>query len=84
MSKESALTTAPVLLLPDGSKSFTVYADACGTGLGAVLMQEGRVIAYGGRQLRAHEKNYPTHDQELAAIVFAPGSGVVTWWMDAR
>ena len=65
------LTTAPVLVLPDGSKPFTVYTDACGTGLGAVLMQEGRVIAYGGRQLRVHEKNYPTHDLELAAIVFA-------------
>ena len=45
--------------------------DACGTGLGAVLMQEGRVVAYGGRQLKVHEKNYPTHDLELAAIVFA-------------
>ena len=66
-----ALTTAPVLVFPDGSKPFTVYTDDCGTGLGAVLMQEGRVIAYGGRQLRAHEKNYPTHDLELAAIVFA-------------
>ncbi|PZP12942.1 MAG: hypothetical protein DI611_15630, partial [Brachybacterium faecium] len=66
-----ALTTAPVLVLPDGSKPFVVYTDACGTGLGAVLMQEGRVIAYGGRQLRVHEKNYPTHDLELAAIVFA-------------
>ncbi|MCP6111595.1 hypothetical protein NL356_28970, partial [Klebsiella pneumoniae] len=63
-----ALTTAPVLVLPDGSKPFVVYTDACGTGLGAVLMQEGRVIAYGGRQLRVHEKNYPTHDLELAAI----------------
>ena len=58
-------------MLPDGSKPFTVYTDTCGTGLGAVLMQEGRVIAYGGRQLRKHEKNYPTHDLELAAIVFA-------------
>ena len=66
-----ALTTAPVLTLPDGSKMFTVYTDACGTGLGVVLMQEGRVVAYGGRQLKVHEKNYPTHDLELAAIVFA-------------
>ena len=66
-----ALTSAPVLVLPDGNKPFTIYTDACGTGLGAVLMQEGRVIAYGGRQLRVHEKNYPTHDLEPAAIVFA-------------
>ena len=44
-----ALTTAPVLTLPDGSKMFTVYTDACRTGLGDVLMQEGRVVAYGGR-----------------------------------
>ena len=63
-----ALTTAPVLALPDGSKVFTVYADACGTGLGAVLMQEGKVICYGGRQLRVHEKNYPTHDLSLIHI----------------
>ena len=69
-----ALTTAPVLVLPDGSKTFTVYTDAKWTGLGAVLMQEGRVICYGGRQLKAHEKNYPTHDLELAAIVFALNS----------
>ena len=50
---------------------FTVYTDACGTGLGAVLMKEGKVVAYGGRQLKVHEKNNPTHDHELATIVFA-------------
>ena len=50
---------------------FTVYTDACGMGLGAVLMQEGKVVAYGGRQLKVHEKNYPTHNLELATIVFA-------------
>ena len=50
---------------------FTVYTDACGTGLGAILMQKGKVVCYGGRQLRVHEKNYPTHDIELAAIVFS-------------
>ena len=65
-----ALTTAPVLTLPDGNKVFMVYTDACGTGLGAVLMQEGKAVCYGGRQLRVHEKNYPTHDLELTAIVF--------------
>ena len=48
-----------------------MYTDACGTGLGAVLMQSDRVVAYASKQLKPHEKNYPTHDLELAAIVFA-------------
>ncbi|WVZ97730.1 hypothetical protein U9M48_043244 [Paspalum notatum var. saurae] len=65
------LTTAPVLTLPDLTKSFTVYCDASKEGLGCVLMQEGKVIAYASRQLRKHEANYPTHDLELAAIVHA-------------
>ncbi|WVZ93840.1 LOW QUALITY PROTEIN: hypothetical protein U9M48_039794 [Paspalum notatum var. saurae] len=65
------LTTAPVLTLPDLTKSFTVYYDASKEGLGCVLMQEGKVIAYASRQLRKHEVNYPTHDLELAAIVHA-------------
>jgi hypothetical protein len=65
------LTTAPVLTLPDQSKRFTVYCDASRDGLGCVLMQEGRVIAYASRQLRWHELNYPTHDLELAAVVHA-------------
>ena len=66
-----ALTTASISTLPDGNKVFTVYTDTCGTGLGAILMQEGRVVCYGGRQLRVHEKNYPTHGLELAVVVFA-------------
>ncbi|WVZ84125.1 hypothetical protein U9M48_031186 [Paspalum notatum var. saurae] len=65
------LTTAPVLTLPDLTKSFTVYCDASKEGLGCVLMQEGKVIAYASRQLRRHEVNYPTHDLELAAVVHA-------------
>ena len=65
------LTTAPVLTLPDQTKRFTVYCDASKDGLGCVLMQEGRVIAYASRQLRRHELNYPTHDLELAAVVHA-------------
>jgi hypothetical protein len=65
------LTTAPVLTLPDQSKRFTVYCDALRDGLGRVLMQEGRVIAYASRQLRRHELNYPTHDLELAVVVHA-------------
>ncbi|WVZ93411.1 hypothetical protein U9M48_039391, partial [Paspalum notatum var. saurae] len=61
------LTLAQVLAQPDVTKPFDVYCDASGNGLGRVLMQEGRVIAYASRQLRKHEANYPTHDLELAA-----------------
>jgi hypothetical protein len=63
------LTTAPVLIMPDIHKGFDVYCDASLQGLGCVLMQEGKVIAYASRQLRKHEQNYPTHDLELAAIM---------------
>jgi hypothetical protein len=65
------LTLATVLAQPDIEKPFDVYCDALGIGLGGVLMQEGRVIAYTSRQLRKHEVNYPTHDLELAAVVHA-------------
>jgi hypothetical protein len=63
------LTTAPVLTLPDQSKGFIVYCDASRDGLGCVLVQKGRVIAYASRKLRRHELNYPTHNLELAAVV---------------
>jgi hypothetical protein len=65
------LTTAPVLAQPNSAKPFDVYYDASGTGLGCVLMQNNRVIAYVSRALRNHEQNYPTHDLELAAIIYA-------------
>jgi hypothetical protein len=65
------LTSAPVLVQLDNSKPFEVFCDASGTGLGCVLMQEGRVIAYASRALRPHEINYPTHDLKLAAVVHA-------------
>ena len=65
------LTSAPVLVIPDTSRPFEVYCDASHQGLGCVLMQERRVVAYASRQLKSHEKNYPTHDLELAAVVFA-------------
>ena len=65
------LTTAPVLAQPNIEKPFDVFCDASKSGLGCVLMQDGRVIAYASRQLRKHEVNYPTHDLELAAVVHA-------------
>jgi hypothetical protein len=63
------LTTSPVLAQPDTTKPYDVYCDASGTGLGGVLMQEGRVISYSSRQLRHHEEQYPTHDLELVTVV---------------
>ena len=48
-----------------------MYCDASKDGLGCVLMQAERVVAYGSRKLKNHEQNYPTHDMELVAIVFA-------------
>ena len=48
-----------------------MYCDASREGLGCVLIQNGKVVAYGSRQLKNHEKNYSTHELELAAIVFA-------------
>ncbi|KAL0554942.1 hypothetical protein IC582_008872 [Cucumis melo] len=65
------LVTAPVLTVPDGSGSFVIHSDASKKGLGCVLMQQGKVVAYASRQLKSHEQNYPTHDLELAAVVFA-------------
>jgi hypothetical protein len=65
------LFSAPILTMPDITKSFDVYCDASELGLGSVLMQEGKVIAYLSRQLCPHELNYPTHDLELAAVVHA-------------
>ena len=65
------LTSAPVLALPNGRDGFVVYSDDSGQGLGCVLMQNDRVITYASRQLKKHEENYPTHDLELPAVVFA-------------
>lgn len=65
------LTSAPVLALPESDVGYEIYSDASKNGLGCALMQNGKVVAYASRQLRSHEQNYPTHDLELAAVVFA-------------
>ena len=65
------LVSAPILALPSRTNDFTIYSDASHRGLGCILMQHRKVIAYASRQLRPHEKNYATHDLELAAVVFA-------------
>ena len=56
------LTTAPIMIVPEHGQRYTMYCDASRDGLGCVLMQFGRVVAYGSRQLKNHEQNYPTHD----------------------
>ncbi|KAD6118885.1 hypothetical protein E3N88_10156 [Mikania micrantha] len=65
------LCNAPILTLPNGNDDFVVYCDASNQGLGFVLIQRGKVIAYASRQLKIHEKNYKTHDLELGVVVFA-------------
>ncbi|GLU19566.1 hypothetical protein SLE2022_358110 [Rubroshorea leprosula] len=71
LTLKEKLVTAPVLALPINGERFTIYSDASKKGLGCVLMQKDRVIAYASRQLKPYEENYPTHDLELAAVVFA-------------
>jgi hypothetical protein len=65
------LTTAPILVMPDMEKSFSIHCDASGQGLGCVLMHHSHVVAYASRQLRKHEAHYSTHDLELAVVVYA-------------
>jgi len=64
------LKKAPVLILPKSDEPFVLYCDASKLGLCGVLIQKGKVVAYASRQLRIHIRNYPTHDLELAAVVF--------------
>ena len=68
---KTRLTTAPILIIPERGLGYTVSCDASLLGLGCVLEQLGSVVAYGSRQLKNHEGNYPVHDLELAAVVFA-------------
>ncbi|KAL0534730.1 hypothetical protein IC582_029023 [Cucumis melo] len=65
------LVSAPVLIVSEGSGSFVIYSDASKKGLGCVLMQQGMVVVYASRQLKSHKQNYPTHDLELAVVIFA-------------
>ena len=65
------LTSAPILIVPERGQRYTVCCDASKVGLGCVLMQSRRGVAYGSHQLKNHEQNYPTHDMEFEAIVFA-------------
>ncbi|GJV20430.1 putative reverse transcriptase domain-containing protein [Tanacetum coccineum] len=71
LKKEELYASAPILALPKGSENSVVYCDASHKGLGAVLMQKEKDIAYASRQLKIHEKNYTTHDLELGDVVFA-------------
>ncbi|GJW70356.1 reverse transcriptase domain-containing protein [Tanacetum coccineum] len=66
------LCSAPILALPQGAEDFIVYCDASHKGLGVILMQSEKMIAYASRRLKIHEKNYTTHDLELGVVVFAP------------
>jgi hypothetical protein len=75
------LTTALILKVPDMDMDFLVCTNASQEGLGGVLMQDGRVIAYISRKLRRHEENYTTHDLELLAIVYAlTGLETLPYW----
>jgi len=65
------LVTAPILTIPEGNEGYVVYSGASRQGLGCVLMQNGRVVAYASRQLKPYELNYPTQNLELAAMIFA-------------
>jgi len=65
------LVTTPILVILEDNEGYVVYSDASRKGRGCVLMQNSRVVAYASRQLRPHELNYPTHDLELATVIFA-------------
>ena len=68
---KTRLTTTLVLTLPEGSDGYVIYCDAARVGLGCLLMQRDKIIAYASRQLKVHEKNNPTHYLEIAVVVFA-------------
>ena len=65
------LTSTPILAIPSGSEGFTIYCDTLKEGLGCVLTQNKKVIAYGSMQLKPYKRNYHTHDLELVVVIFA-------------
>ena len=71
MELKQRLTSAHVLTVPNSQDPYVVYTDASGTSLGCVFMHNGKVVAYASGQLKPHEKNYPTHNLKLVAVVFA-------------
>ena len=73
------MTINPALTLPEGTQGFVVYCDVSRVGLGCVLMKNYKVIAYASRQLKVHEKNYPTHDLELVVVVFSSEDDTITF-----
>ncbi|WMV30378.1 hypothetical protein MTR67_023763 [Solanum verrucosum] len=74
--RKTLLTNAPILALPVEGNNFIVYCDASRSSLGAVLMPDKNIIAYTSRQLKVHERNYPTHDLELVVVLFV----LKIWW----
>ena len=70
MELKQKLTSTLVLTIPNSQDPYVVYTDASGTGLGCVLIQNGKVVTYTSRQLKPHENNYHTHDLELRVVVF--------------
>ena len=65
------LAEAPMLTQPTPGRGYALYSDASRIGLGCVLMQDGKVVAYASKKMKPHERNYPTHDLELVAVMFA-------------
>ena len=76
------LTSAPILILPNPEGSLVVYCDASLMGLGGVLMQDKQVVAYASRQLKVHERNYPTHDLKFGScgICFEVMEALSVWF----
>ena len=75
---KNKLITTLILKTPLGIGYMVIYNDASGEGLGCVLMKHGHIIAYASRQLNPHERNYPTYDLELAAVIFKKMEALLT------